>query len=86
VAATVLLEAVTLDSVHIGYRWLRREGTNVGGAYAEAVVTSSRCQTGRGAVGGSDARLGGGGWMRRWMRKIIGERPRATIFDSREGQ
>jgi hypothetical protein len=55
------IEAVTLDSVDIGYRRLRGEGKNVGGAYAEVAVTSYRRQTGRGAAGGSDARLGGGG-------------------------
>jgi hypothetical protein len=61
VAAPDFLEAAALDSVDIGYRWLRREGRNVGGDYVEAAGTNSRHRTGRGAVSDVGARLQGGG-------------------------
>jgi hypothetical protein len=55
-----MLEAAALDSVDIGYRRLHGEGSNVGGAYAEAATTTSRHRTGRRAAAGGNAGLGGG--------------------------
>jgi hypothetical protein len=69
--------AAALDSVDIGYRRLREEGRNVGGAYAEAAATSSTRQTSRGAAAGGDA--GGRG-------DRIGERPWTTIFEGHGGR
>jgi hypothetical protein len=79
-SAADFLDAAALDLVDIGYRRLHREGRNVRGAYAELVTTSSRWRTGRGAASGGDA----GGEAGRRMRKIIGERPRATVFKGAE--